>query len=145
MRTGDFSECDPLSGNYRGGQYPQYFSPANCTLPTVNGVQVDKVTPVNNNGADWLNAYVPTPNNGPVGYIGATKVPTNFSDTVGRVDQNISDKASLFVRFSADTWTKDNVPERSGQDRATTQLLLTTSFPPGRPWPTSTTTSSPRS
>jgi len=109
MRTGDFSECDPTSGNYRGGQYPA-FTPANCVLPTVNGVTVDKVTPVNNNGAAWLNAYVPLPNNGPVGYIGAHKVPTNFSDTVGRVDQNISDKASLFVRVSADTWTKTNVP-----------------------------------
>ena len=65
---------------------------------------------MNNNGADWLNAYVPLPNNGPVGYIGAHKVPTNFSDTVARVDQNISDKASLFVRFSSDTWTKETVP-----------------------------------
>jgi len=110
MRTGDFSQCDPKSGNYLGNQYPQYFSPANCVLPTVNGVTVDQVTPVNNNGADWLNAYVPMPNNGPVGYIGAHKVPINFSDTVGRVDQNISDKASLFVRVSSDTWTREYVP-----------------------------------
>ncbi len=114
MRTGDFSECDQNSGNYRGGSgpngYPTIFGPGYCVLPTINGVQVDKVTPVNNNGADWLNAYVPLPNNGPVGYIGAHKVPTNFSDTVARVDQNISDKASLFVRFSSDTWTKETVP-----------------------------------
>jgi len=109
MRQGDFSECDPTSGNYRGNQYPA-FTPANCVLPTVNGVKVDKVTPVNNNGTDWLNAYVPLPNNGPVGYIGAHKVPTNFSDTVIRVDQNISDKASLFVRVSSDTWVRDYVP-----------------------------------
>jgi hypothetical protein len=110
MRTGDFSQCDPMSGNYLGNQYPQYFSPANCVLPTVNGVQVDKVTPVNNNGTDWLNAFVPLPNNGPVGYIGAHKVPINFSDTVVRVDQNISPKASLFVRFASDTWVRDYVP-----------------------------------
>src|SRR5579864_2539851 len=65
MRTGDFSECDPKSANYLGGpQYPQ-FTPGNCTLPTVNGAVVDTVTPVNNNGIDLLNAYVPLPNNGP--------------------------------------------------------------------------------
>jgi hypothetical protein len=112
MRTGDFSECDPNSGNYLGGtgQYPQFFSPANCTLPTVNGATVDTVTPVNDNGADWLNAFVPLPNNGPVGYHGAHKVPINFSDTIIRVDQNLSDKASLFVRFSSDTWVRDYVP-----------------------------------
>jgi hypothetical protein len=110
MRQGDFSECDPASGNYLGNTYPQYFSPENCTLPTVGGVTVDTITPVNNNGAAWLNAYVPLPNNGPVGYIGAHKVPTNFSDTIIRVDQNISDKASMFVRFSSDTWVKTSVP-----------------------------------
>jgi hypothetical protein len=110
MRQGDFSQCDPASGNYLGNQYPQYFSPANCVLPTVNGVTVDKVTPVNNNGTDWLNAFVPLPNNGPVGYVAARKVPTNFSDTVIRVDHNINDKASLFVRFASDTWVKDYVP-----------------------------------
>src|SRR5579863_502344 len=110
MRTGDFSECDPKSANYLGGpQYPQ-FTPGNCTLPTVNGAVVDTVTPVNNNGTDLLNAYVPLPNNGPTGYIGAHKVPTNFSDTIIRVDQNISNKASLFVRFSSDTWVKTVVP-----------------------------------
>ncbi|MGC9994667.1 MAG: TonB-dependent receptor [Terriglobia bacterium] len=108
-RQGDFSECDPKSGNYLGSQYPQ-FNQTNCILPTVNGATVDKVTPVNNNGADWLNAYVPLPNSGPTGYVSAKKVPTNFSDTVIRVDQNLSDKASMFVRFSSDSWTKVVVP-----------------------------------
>jgi hypothetical protein len=112
MRTGDFSECNPNSANYLGaeGQYPQYFSPEYCTLPTVDGVKVDQVTPVNGNGAGWLAAYVPLPNNGPVGYRGAHSVPTNFSDRIIRVDQNISDKASLFVRFSDDSWVKESVP-----------------------------------
>jgi hypothetical protein len=110
MRQGDFSECDPSSANYLGNTYPQYFSPENCTLPTVDGVTVDTVTPVNSNGKDWLDAYVPLPNNGPVGYIGAHKVPTNFSDTIIRVDQNISEKATLFVRFASDTWTRNYVP-----------------------------------
>ena len=110
MRQGDFSECDPNSGSYLGGQYPQYFSPANCILPTVNGVQVDQVTPVNGDAAAFLNAYVPLPNNGPVGYVAAHKVPTNFSEDLIRVDQNLSDKATLFVRFTDDSWVKETVP-----------------------------------
>jgi hypothetical protein len=112
MRQGDFSECNPESANYRGDAYPQYFSPDNCTLPNLGGDVgvVDTVTAVNNNGAAWLASYVPLANNGPVGYIGAHKVPINFSDTLFRVDQNLSDKASLFVRFSSDTWVRYYVP-----------------------------------
>jgi hypothetical protein len=105
MRQGDFSQCDPKSQNY----IPLLVQKG-CILPVVGGQTVDKVTPVNANGAAWLNAYVPLPNNGINGYIGAHKVPTNFSDTVIRVDQNISDKVSMFVRFSSDTWVKTNVP-----------------------------------
>ena len=114
MRQGDFSECDPTSGNYLGDKYPQYFGTTdgvqNCILPTVNGVTVNSVTPVNNNGTDLLNAYVPLPNNGPVGYVSAHKVPTNYREELIRVDQNISDKASLFVRFTNDSWVKESVP-----------------------------------
>jgi len=109
MRNGDFSECDPKSGAYLGNQYPQ-FTPANCVLPTVNGVTVDQVTPVNSDAAGWLAAYVPLPNNGPTGYVAAHSHPTNFSDTIIRVDQNINDKASLFVRFASDTWVNTTVP-----------------------------------
>jgi hypothetical protein len=108
MRQGDFSECDPSSGAYLGNQYPQ-FTPANCVLPTVNGVKVDTV-PVSPNAAALLNAYVPLPNSGPLGYVSASKVPTNFSEDLIRVDQNLSDKASLFVRFTDDSWVKETVP-----------------------------------
>ena len=38
-----------------------------------------------------LDAYVPLPDNGPLGYISAHSVPTNFSSTQIRVDQNLSD------------------------------------------------------
>jgi hypothetical protein len=135
MRQGDFSECDPLSGNYLGGnpQTPQ-FTPENCVLPSLTAPGATTPTTFNNvqdmgafevahgmdtqanlaqaltNSADYLNAYVPLPNNGATGYHGAHKTPTDFSDTIFRVDQNISDKASLFVRFSSDTWVKTQVP-----------------------------------
>jgi hypothetical protein len=110
MRQGNFSECDPNSGNYLGGQYPQ-FTPANCLLPSLDGGKtfVDKV-PVDPNAAAMLAAYVPLPNNGPTGYISAPSVPTNFSSTQIRVDQNFSDKLAMFVRFTSDTWVKTVVP-----------------------------------
>jgi len=121
MRNGDFSECDPSSGAYLGGQYPG-FTPANCHLPIVNGQAVDQVTAVNGDAAAWLAAYVPLPNNGPLGYANAGSHPTNFSDTIIRVDQNISDKASLFVRFASDTWVNTTVPALwSGSSYDTTE------------------------
>ncbi len=120
MRQGDFSECagpgalypgSPAAGDYLGVQYPNIFtSTAGCYLPNVNGTPVLTVTPVNHDAADWLNAFSPLPNNGPVGYVSAKSVPTNFSDTIIRVDQNLSNKASLFVRFAADTWNNTTVP-----------------------------------
>ena len=111
MRQGDFSECDPASGAYLGGQYPQYFGPGNCVLPTLPGTTtpVDTVS-VSPNAAALLNAYVPLPNSGPVGYVSALKVPTNFREELIRVDQNLSDKASLYVRFTDDSWVKETVP-----------------------------------
>jgi len=110
MRTGNFSECDPNSGNYLGGQYPQ-FNPQNCFLPSLDGGKtfVDSVA-VDPNAKAMLDAYVPLPNNGPTGYISAHSVPTNYSSKQLRIDQNLSDKASMFVRFTDDTWVKTVVP-----------------------------------
>jgi hypothetical protein len=113
MRGGDFSECDPNSPNYLGNdpRYPQ-FKPANgCLIPSLDGGKtfVDTV-PVDHNAKAMLDAYVPLPNNGPTGYIAAHSVPTNFSSSQIRVDQNLSDKASMFVRFTSDTWVKTVVP-----------------------------------
>ena len=104
MREGDFSQCDPASGNYSS-----YISGQGCALPIVNGQTVDSVA-VNPNAAALLNAYVPLPNNGIDGYVSAKSVPTNFSDIMIRVDQNISDKASLFVRYTKDSWDNVAVP-----------------------------------
>jgi len=112
MREGDFSQCDPNSANKS-----DYLIAHGCLLPSLNGVTYDNVQAMPGfdskafaNAKAILDAYVPLPNNGIRGYIGAHKVPTNFSDTIIRVDQNISDKASLFVRFASDTWVKTSVP-----------------------------------
>jgi hypothetical protein len=104
MRQGDFSQCDPASPNYVAVLVQQ-----GCVLPKVNG-QTEDTVPVSPNGAAFLDDFVPLPNNGIEGYVAAHSVPTTFSQESVRVDQNISDKVSLFVRFTNDGWTKTVVP-----------------------------------
>jgi Carboxypeptidase regulatory-like domain len=116
MRQGDFSQCDPVTGD------PLIVSQG-CVLPVVNGAAVHSV-PVNANGAAWLNGFVPLPNNGIDGYIAAHSVPTNFSQKSIRVDQNINDKMSVFVRFTDDDWAKTVVPALwSGSSYDSTQSI----------------------
>lgn len=118
MRQGDFSQCDPASPNYSSLLVSQ-----GCVLPTVGGNPVDTVS-VNPNAAAILNGYVPLPNNGIDGYASALSAPTNFGEQMIRVDQNISDKTSLFVRFTHDSWTKTTVPALwSGSSYDTTQSV----------------------
>jgi hypothetical protein len=104
MRQGDFSECDPKSSNANPIIIGQ-----GCTLPTVNGVTVDSV-PVDPNAVALLNGLVPLPNNGVDGYVAAHSLPTNYREEQIRVDQNISDKASVFVRFTNDSWDRQVTP-----------------------------------
>lgn len=98
MRTGDFSQCDPASPNANAVVISQ-----GCVLPKVNGAPTDTV-PIDPNAAALLSGMIPLPNSGIDGYRAAHSLPTNFREEQIRVDQNISDKASLFVRFSNDTW-----------------------------------------
>ncbi len=102
MRGGDFSECDPTSN---------LFNPviSGCVLPTVNGVTVDTVTP-DPNATALLDGLVPLPNNGVVGYVKAPSEPQNWREEQLRVDHNIGDKTSLFIRYTQDTWNENVVP-----------------------------------
>jgi hypothetical protein len=105
MRKGDFSECDSFSPNYNS------VVAVGCVLPTVNGNTVDSV-PIGPNAQTLLNAYVPLPNNGPDSYIAAHSQPTNWREEQIRVDQNISDKTSAFVRFTNDAWNTNWATEQ---------------------------------
>jgi hypothetical protein len=103
MLQGDFSECDPSSPN----QNPIIIGQG-CTLPTINGQTVDTLAQagatLDPNAVALLKAYVPPANNGIDGYVAAHDLPTNFREDQIRVDQNISDKVAVFVRFSNDSW-----------------------------------------
>jgi hypothetical protein len=123
MRQGNFSECDPAQPAF----FSQYISDQGCVLPT-NLRPGDLVGPdtvrVDPNAAAFLNAYVPLPNNGIDGYVSAHSRPTNFSQSSIRVDQNLSDKASLFVRFTNDEWKTTVVPALwTGSSYDTTQSI----------------------
>jgi hypothetical protein len=114
MRQGDFSECDgpgalgpsdPGSPNANAIVISQ-----GCVLPKVNGVPTDTISSINPNAAALLNGFIPLPNNGIDGYRAASSLPTNFSEQQIRVDQNISDKTTVFVRFTNDGWDQTVAP-----------------------------------
>jgi hypothetical protein len=107
MRQGDFSECDPASANYNPVAASGCVVPIN---PVTNQPFAGNIVPVNNNAQDLMNALVPLPNDGVKGYVAAPSLPTNWRQDLLRVDQNISEKTALFVRYTQDAWGQDLVP-----------------------------------
>ncbi|MGH9469775.1 MAG: carboxypeptidase regulatory-like domain-containing protein, partial [Terriglobia bacterium] len=108
MRTGDFSECDPSSPNKSAIIISQ-----GCAVPKnpLTGQPfAGDIVPINQNGADLLNALFPLPNNGVDGYVTAPSLPTNWRDDTIRIDQNISDKTSAFFRVTNESWTSTAAP-----------------------------------
>jgi len=107
MRQGNFSECDSASPNYNA------VVASGCVLPTdptTGNPFPNDTVPINPNAQALLNGLVPLPNNGPIGYIAAPSVPTNWREELIRVDANISSKAQLFVRYTHDAWNTDAIP-----------------------------------
>ncbi len=119
QRQGDFSECVQGSSNYN----PTVAE--NCTLPVVNNVTYTNVNPANlnpnipiagataqdfANGQALLNGLVPLPNSGPNYWVLSSPTNTNWRQEQIRVDQNISDKTQLFVRYTQDAWNTLSVP-----------------------------------
>ena len=106
-RTGDFSECDPTSPNYNVSVA------SGCVLPTnpaTGTTFANDTVPVDPNAKTLLDALIPYPNNGPNVYTKAPDLPTNFREDTVRVDQNITDKVRLFVRFTQDGYDQTQVP-----------------------------------
>lgn len=101
MRNGDFSECDSASPNYNA------VVASGCVLPTnpATGLTfANDTVPIDPNAQSILNSLVPLPNNGVDGYVNAPSLPTNWREEQVRVDQNVSDKTQVFVRYTQDTW-----------------------------------------
>ena len=106
-RQGDFSECDPTSPNFNA------IVASGCQLPTnraTGTTYANDTVPVDPNAKTLLDALIPFPNNGVVGYTKAPALPTNVREDTIRVDQNISDKVRLFVRFTQDGYNQEYIP-----------------------------------
>ncbi|HME00051.1 MAG TPA: carboxypeptidase-like regulatory domain-containing protein [Terriglobia bacterium] len=125
MRQGDFSQCDSKSPNYNS------VAASGCTLPSLGGQTFDNIAQVDaylespaggsvpaatltqalTNGTDLINAYMPLPNvQSPVGWFTASSSATNWRQEQIRVDQNISDKTQVFMRYTQDAWNTVSVP-----------------------------------
>ena len=107
MRQGDFSECDSASSNYN----PVVAS--GCVVPTnpaTGAAYPGDVVPIDPNAQILMNSLVPLPNSGPIGWVAAHSAPTNYRQDSVRVDQNINDKTTLFVRFTNDAWQQTVYP-----------------------------------
>jgi len=111
QRAGDFSECDPSSGNYND------VVASGCVLPverTTGNVYANDQVPVDPNAAILLNSLVPLPNTGPQGhengYIVASNTDTNWRQEQLRIDENLTSKTQAFVRWTQDAWNTLAVP-----------------------------------
>lgn len=129
QRTGDFSECDPngvggpgdpkvnggLPGVGNDAPYNKVVA-SGCTLPSFGGVTYANIATAPGfaanfaSGKDLLDAMVPLPNSGPNGWITPSATSTHWRQEQIRVDQNISDRTQVFVRYTQDAWNTLAVP-----------------------------------
>lgn len=109
MREGDFSQCDPSSGSFNP------IIASGCKVPTnpSNGLPMDQV-PVDPIAAAMMNALVPLPNSGPIGYTAAPESTLNSREDSVRVDHNIDDKTRIFARWTQDFYNENFLPSWAG-------------------------------
>ena len=116
MRRGDFSECDPASPDYN----PVIFG---CQLPVnpdTGSLFPGDLVSVDPNAQALMEAFVPLPNNGVIGYVAAPSVPTDWRQEQIRVDQNLGDNTRVFVRYTQDEWSASYTPGWNGTPYDTT-------------------------
>ncbi len=107
-RKGNFQECDPA--------FPGVFNSvvaSDCVIPTnpVTGNPYPGDTvPIDPNAQTLLDSLIPVANNGVNGWVSSSGTATNWRQEQIRVDQNISDRTSLFVRYTNDAWNTVAVP-----------------------------------
>jgi hypothetical protein len=108
MRNGDFTGFGRLTspGNDGNG------------VPCVGGTNMDQINPncINNNVSLLFQQDFPLPNApGFFNFIKGAAQGQNWREELIRVDQNVSDKLKVFVRYIHDAWTEtDPVVQWSG-------------------------------
>ena len=102
MRNGDFSSVGPLTNPTNPSTGQPLTAPGGG--PCVVGSQINPGC-INNNVKLLLNQDFPTPNApGFFNFITGANTGQNWGEQIIRVDQNVSDKVKLFVRFIHDSW-----------------------------------------
>ena len=114
MRNGDFSECDNHPGF--NANYNSLISGCGSSLPKdpVTGKYFTEegngLVPVSTQAQTFLNAWVPLPNNGPVGWIASPSLPINWRQEMLRVDQNIGSMTRVYGRYTHEAFADTLVP-----------------------------------
>jgi hypothetical protein len=107
MRRGDFSECDPKTGNYN----PVVAS--NCVLPinpATGALFPNDTVPIDPNAEALLSGLFPLPNNGVDTYTAAPSLPTYWREDLIRIDQHFGDKTSVFFHYINDAFKENFLP-----------------------------------
>jgi len=129
MRQGNFSECDPSSGNYNA------VVASGCSLPfnpaTGNPYPGDTVS-IDPNASALLNGLIPLPNSGPIGYVVSSNSATNWRQEQIRLDQNLSDKTQMFVRWSQDAYNSQGWNAPALWTGSSSDTIKTPFFGPGK-------------
>jgi carboxypeptidase family protein len=116
MRQGDFSQIFKADGTILYDPYSAVKSGSNITRTAFNNNQIPQVAPYVSKVAQAYLKYIPEPNvtaqkpDGLNNFAVAPNTPDNFSNELGRMDFNMSDRSRLFfdVRHTDYVQTKNN-------------------------------------
>jgi carboxypeptidase family protein len=115
-RTGDFSQIFAADGTTLYDPYSAVKSGSTITRSAFTGNQIPQVAPYVSPVAQAYLKYIPLPNTTPQkpdglnNYAVAPNTPDNFSNEMGRIDYNMSDRSRLFfdIRHTDYLQSKNN-------------------------------------
>ena len=112
-RTGDFSQIQSADGTLLYDPYSAKVSGSTITRTAFPGNKIPQVAPYVNPVAQSLLKYFPSPNvpaDGLNNFTVAPNTPDNFSNELGRIDYNMSDRSRVFfdIRHTSYDQTKNN-------------------------------------
>ena len=106
MRSGDFSAVGPLTNPINPLTGRPLTTPGGA--PCIAGTQINPAC-INNNVSLLLNQDFPLPTtSGFFNYVTGARSGQNWGEQIIRVDQNVSEKIKVFVRFIHDSWVEND-------------------------------------
>jgi hypothetical protein len=102
MRQGDFSECDPASGNFSSVVASGCVLPKNPTTSLPMDTLAGAGYSLDPNAVAMMNGLVPLPNSGASAYVSAPSLPNNYRQDNIRIDHNIGTNTTIFGRYTTE-------------------------------------------